>query len=324
MTVEELLEDETGDESCPVCATACPTRHADAGDVMRYACRRCGPFRISQEAEENLRGGMANESRVQLSGWCRDQQLEGRMPLILQQVVADSAAWLRPKLVDRAARLLRWIVMALDAEPNDFDRVDKVERLVFFGASYSRSKEELAQLRRILEESGELELHRTKLGSMTMRDWLLTAKGRIRAEGMEEAASLSSSAFVAMWFHPDVQQVWTDAIRPAIAQCGYDPVRVDEVEHVGRIDDQIMLEIKRSKFIVADFTGHRGGVYFEAGYAVGLGIPVFWTCREDHLAQLHFDIRQYNCLVWNDPATLFPRLRARIENVVGIGPRGPG
>ncbi len=37
------------------------------------------------------------------------------------------------------------------------------------------------------------------------------------------------------------------------------------------------------RFMIADFTGHRGGVYFEAGFAHGLGIPVIWTCREDQL-----------------------------------------
>ena len=34
--------------------------------------------------------------------------------------------------------------------------------------------------------------------------------------------------------------------------------------------------------VVADFTGHRGGVYFEAGFARGLGIPVVWTCHKEY------------------------------------------
>jgi nucleoside 2-deoxyribosyltransferase len=80
-------------------------------------------------------------------------------------------------------------------------------------------------------------------------------------------------------------------------------------------------EIRRSRFVVADFTGHRGGVYFEAGFAMGLGLPVFWTCRKDGLAGLHFDVRQYNCIDWDDPADLATRLRFRIEAVIGKGPK---
>ena len=36
-------------------------------------------------------------------------------------------------------------------------------------------------------------------------------------------------------------------------------------EHINRIGDEIISQIRRSKFLIADFTGHRGGVYFEAG-----------------------------------------------------------
>jgi hypothetical protein len=58
-------------------------------------------------------------------------------------------------------------------------------------------------------------------------------------------------------------------------------------------------QIRRSKFLIADFTGHRGGVYFEAGYAMGLGLPVFWTCRRDDLDKLHFGIRsEVQCPPW--------------------------
>ena len=33
--------------------------------------------------------------------------------------------------------------------------------------------------------------------------------------------------------------------------------------------------------MVCDLTGYRGGVYFEAGFASGLGLPVIYTCRKD-------------------------------------------
>jgi len=95
---------------------------------------------------------------------------------------------------------------------------------------------------------------------------------------------------------------------------------VSGVEHINKIDDEIISQIRRSKFLVADFTGHRGGVYFEAGFAMGLGISVFWTCRQDDIKNLHFDIRQYNSIDWTDPADIAARLRRRIEAVIGPGP----
>ncbi|MFC1886373.1 hypothetical protein ACFLZM_04890, partial [Thermodesulfobacteriota bacterium] len=67
----------------------------------------------------------------------------------------------------------------------------------------------------------------------------------------------------------------------------------------GKIDDEIIAQIRRSRFIVADFTGHRGGVYYEAGFAKGLGLEVIWTCNKNDIDKLHFDIRQYNCIDWD-------------------------
>ena len=88
------------------------------------------------------------------------------------------------------------------------------------------------------------------------------------------------------------------------------PVRIDQQEHNNKIDDEIIAEIRRSRFVVADFTqgekGARGGVYYEAGFAQGLGIEVIFTCRKDVLDNndIHFDTRQYNHIGWETPEEL--------------------
>lgn len=125
-----------------------------------------------------------------------------------------------------------------------------------------------------------------------------------------------------MWFEPELLQVWADAIRPAIRDAGYDPQRIDMVEHNNKIDDEIVAMIRQSRFVVADFTGNRGGVYFEAGYAMGRSIPVIWTIRSDELDDVHFDNRQYNFIGWSlDALPQFrSRLKNRIEATIGRGP----
>ena len=126
-----------------------------------------------------------------------------------------------------------------------------------------------------------------------------------------------------MWFDETTRDAYANGFEPAIRDAGYDPLRIDRVEHVGKIDDEIIAQIRRSRFVVADFTGHRGGVYFEAGFALGLDLPVFWTCRKDEIGGLHFDIRQFNCIDWADSNELADRLQKRIEAVIGAGPRKP-
>ena len=101
-----------------------------------------------------------------------------------------------------------------------------------------------------------------------------------------------------MWFTADLDTAYSDGIVPALAENGYAAVRVDRVPHNDKIDDRILAEIRRSGLMVADFTGNRGGVYFEAGFARGLGLPVISTVHKDHLKDVHFDTRQYNHIVW--------------------------
>ena len=105
---------------------------------------------------------------------------------------------------------------------------------------------------------------------------------------------------------------------------GYRSVPIDNKEHINKIDDEIIAEVRRSKFLVADFTCEqqrvRGGVYFEAGYAMGLQKPVIWTCSQQSVDDLHFDTRQYNHIVWDTPQTLHRLLKARIGAVIGDGP----
>ncbi len=113
-------------------------------------------------------------------------------------------------------------------------------------------------------------------------------------------------------------------IEPAIRDSGYKALRVDQKEHINKIDDEIIAEIRRSRFVVADFTSRegqpRGGVYFEAGFAYGIAIPVICMCRTDLIGSVHFDTRQFNHITWEDPTDLYTKLRNRIGAVIGDGP----
>lgn len=66
--------------------------------------------------------------------------------------------------------------------------------------------------------------------------------------------------------------------------------------------------------------GARGGVYFEAGFALGLGKTVFLTCREDRTKAVHFDIDHLKRLQWETPEDLRKQLKNSIKAVLGRGP----
>lgn len=125
--------------------------------------------------------------------------------------------------------------------------------------------------------------------------------------------------FVAMHFEAGPSSVFDNAIKPAIERAGYTAYRVDRDPHIDRIDAKIMAEIKDSRFLVADVTGQRNGVYFETGYALGLGLPVIWTVRRDDLENVHFDTRQYSHIVWETEQEFHDKLYDLIRAIIGKG-----
>ena len=146
---------------------------------------------------------------------------------------------------------------------------------------------------------------------------LLTVKGYERLEEIEKPNQDPTKVFVAMWFDSSMDEAWGKGIEPAITEAGFKPVRIDQNEKLNKIDDKIIAEIRRSRFVVADFTygkiddknlpiknrGARGGVYYEAGFARGLGIDVVFTCRKDMIETVHFDTRQFPHIIWTNQKT---------------------
>jgi hypothetical protein len=185
----------------------------------------------------------------------------------------------------------------------------------------STNAREVYELFKMLKDTGYVEGALSTSGAMNVCP---TAGGWNEIDSLNKPQSDSAQVFVAMWFDEATNDAYTLGIAPALSATGYKPIRIDKKEHINKIDDEIIAEIRRSRFLVADFTcepNHvRGGVYYEAGFAQGLGIPVIWTCKVTSIGDLHFDTRQYAHIVWKTPEDLFTQLKNRIGATIGDGP----
>ena len=166
-------------------------------------------------------------------------------------------------------------------------------------------------------------LENIKIHNEITWDYRITPEGWIYLSGV--GADKPDQAFVAMSFKDELTSLWNDGIKAGVAVAGYAPLRIDGKEHNNRIDDEIIAEIRKSRFIVADLTGNNAGAHFEAGFAMGLGKPVIWTCREKEVKakKVHFDTRQYSIVTWADGniPDFARRLALRVEATLGHGPR---
>jgi len=285
--------------------------------------RAGGLFFISGTAEKKMRW-FDKAKKARLTTWIVDQRRLGvDCPKIMTNTL--DAIEQRPALPvqERADRLLRHLQTRISLIGNTVDVPSYEPHNAMFAWSESVSVSEVTYLLDYLEKSRWVE-SRWQDGSDETREYTLTPDGYARLAELETKAVDSKQAFVAMWFDKSMEDAYTKGIAPAITDAGYEPLRIDGKEHNNKIDDEIIAEIRRSRFLVADFTqgktGARGGVYYEAGYASGLNLPVIFTCRADAMGNVHFDTRQYNHITWDSPEELRDRLAKRISATIGDGP----
>jgi nucleoside 2-deoxyribosyltransferase len=119
-----------------------------------------------------------------------------------------------------------------------------------------------------------------------------------------------------MWFGQEWLPYFQEGIQPAIEEAGFRAVRIDLEEHNEQIMDRVIAEIRKSRFVVADLRGHRNGVYFEAGFGFGFGIPTIFTVANADKDQAHFDVQGYSHIRYDTPAELRERLLNRIRATI--------
>ena len=266
---------------------------------------------------------LSYQEKAKLTTWLIDQRLQGNhQPTVTEEVIQHAKNRRPLSAHERAEKLLRFIASSAETVADSVDLSSKpYESYYAYAWSESTDWDEVDYFIDYLDRKGWIQ------GIRTLGGWqnaTVTVDGYSRI-GEQETNQDSSQVFVAMWFDESMDKAFTDGIIPAIEEAGYRPLRIDHKPDVNKIDDEIVAEIRRSRFLVADFTqgdnGARGGVYFEAGFALGLGLRVVYTCRKDEVDKLAFDTRQYSHILWEKPEDLREALRNRIVALIGEGPK---
>lgn len=309
-------------DGCFLCAAAATIRSEPERGSHRVECAVCGKYRITREASEDSHFDRLS-GRYILSGLIRQATEEHRdFPLLTGDNVLGmmSESHLPPRRLAQLDLLLEHV----EKRAETFGAQAKFNPNHDYPLAFAKDPEELDGMLRALRDQGWITL--AAMGGMLVAQ--LTVKGWARIDELHpRRPGTGNQCFVAMWFNKpgdpiDMQAAYDSGIWPAIEATGYKAYRVDRSEHNNKIDDQIVAEIRRSRLLVADFTGARGGVYFEAGLAMGLNVPVIWSCHKDWMKELHFDTRQYNHIEWETPEELREKLENRIWATHPLQPTG--
>jgi hypothetical protein len=264
-------------------------------------------------------GGFSKEQKAMLSCLLRERHVHGlpqimilserptTTPTTLSIGLDDLLKQYWPEdVVERLNRALlniraisRHLGHILSFDPRDYS--------LFFATN----DDEFASVLRHFADRGLVELVSNQQLCLTTEGWVYVTELEARSRSIQ-----SKIAFVAMSFSLELDSVYHGAIAPAVVDAGYVPLRVDLKEFLGDIMDEVIGGIRKSRFVIADVTEQKNGVYYEAGFAQGLGIPVIWTCRSDEMVNVHFDTQQYNHIVWADAESLRKKLVNRIGAVI--------
>lgn len=295
---------------CPLChqSDGVALHQVHSRDMADFECPRCGSYYLDPLVLSELTGRLKDKLHV-LSGVIRSHTERGNKTTEITGLTVDdliaSAPVPRtiPEYVDRlllylAARVNRpWHKLTFQKERN--------YPLLFM---------------RDANDMNGFTLHAATLGYLEAHpggEWSFSPAGWERMELLRDAQPRSHQAFVAMWFDDSLTDAWTNGLKAGIEDSGFfKAVRSDREEYLGKVDDWIIAQIRLSGLLVADFTGNRGGVYYEAGFAMALGLPVVFTCREDHMKDVHFDTNHFPHIVWTTPEDLRAKVNDRIVGAV--------
>lgn len=306
---------------CPIWKTACE----DLGGTDEYffvnSPRAGGVYKLYGSAQTQVTEASI-EQKVLLTSW-----------LVQQHHAGISAPEIRAEVMDQLSTIrLMSFSRRVDAAIVYIAKVTGIAGMFFIHAApgHPTVNSFLAETEcRDADEGDRLTRLICEMGLLNTNEWIsfhVSPAGWLRVEELQSKLIDSAQAFVAMWFNEITDEPYQNGLYRAIFDSGFDPRRVDQQHHhLNKVDDEIISEIRRSRFLVADFTCEpkqvRGGVYFETGFAMGLNIPIIWTCKDTSLADLHFDTRQYPHIVWKESHDLYKQLRSRIGALIGPGPK---
>lgn len=302
---------------CPLCGNSC--KKQDCVECTIFECSECGRFQMDCFSSNEVK--LTEEHKLILRHYYQSLAPQDKRRLIvlnsqnLEEILGN--IYYPKNLVEKVDNVLAYFVNQTKTFGQLIVIQNKSELLTQLFCS---STEELSRILNYLLTEKYLTMA-ARVGNSPEK-FAVTMNGLKYYQEYEKRLlkdkNKSKQGFVAMWFNdtedterhrPNMQNVYSLAIKPAIEfEDRFSSIKIDNVEHCNDINDEMISQIRKSRFMIADLTGYRGGVYWEAGFAEGLGIPVIYTCHEKWLNTdkdldiegVHFDLNHRNMILWNE------------------------
>lgn len=277
-------------QKCPICDRACKTKRIVFSPLfVHYDCANCGDFGMNEMTAQCMRSELIRveaAAPAHLSAITRERTIRRLQPYFLllkgiQNVQTTHAPGTTPVYVEEllANQWPRSIPERLDRILANFAELSTkaggVVPVQEYAVAFAIDWDEAGFQIRALHEQGLITASLFGTGGSVV----VTAEGWARIDELtRKKTKPENPVFVAMWFGDpkqkgsveEMMQVFSDGIEAGVTAAGYRTTRVDLEEHNDYIMDRVIGAIRVAPFLIADYTQHRNGVYFEAGFAKGI------------------------------------------------------
>lgn len=301
---------------CPLCAFDLLSAPREGDNWMTYfECPHCGNYKIERDALDDWPFYSKKKSELGniLSHLTRRvQSTTGtKWALInsekIQKIIETGSL---PTPQEQAEYLLHWLGTNLTG-PGELIKITWKTHGAIIGAKSSNGFEFIVSG---LMSEGLIPEREVKNGEAHVT---LTFKGWHKFEEFQRGTTTGRKAFMAMPYgKAEIDDIVDNYFRLAVKETGFELKKLDDEPKAGLIDDRLRVEIKTSRFLIADLTFDNNGAYWEAGYAEGLGKPVIYTCKKEHFDKgTHFDTNHHLTVVWDkkEPEKAAKSLKATIR-----------
>jgi len=200
-----------------------------------------------------------------------------------------------PSVVEQTKNLLIYLGYL---QKNAGDRIELLYQKVLFIIGATESRDVMFLTNSLIKDE-------TIVGSVGSQSAsiILSIKGWDKYEKLSKGVETNKQGFMAMPFGFEyLTRAFYECWKPAAAETGLPLQRLDENPRAGSISNRMRVEIRRSKYLVAELTHNNPGAYWEAGFAEGLGKPVIYLCEksffDDPENGIHFDVSQMQAVIW--------------------------
>lgn len=124
--------------------------------------------------------------------------------------------------------------------------------------------------------------------------------------------NFNSLVFVIISFRDDMEKVYKK-IYEIGDKYNFQALRVKDVQGNYKITEKVIELIASANFIIADLTHERPNVYYELGYARGIGKKIITLCNKN--SEVHYDVQEWKTIMYNDTEDLALNLEQAIKGI---------